>query len=121
MDSVAFFAVLEANTECFELDEREHVLRSSMCEFSCLEYGVKSLCADFESMGVSGFSGRSDATLFVHITLGPVYFQYTSSRPLQSYTVVSLPGIQLTPNKVSPTGGRGRLDLLDFGCIFDDF
>ena len=111
MDSVAFFAVLEANTECFELDEREHVLRSSMCEFSCLEYGAKSLCVDFGSMGVSGFSGRSDATLFVYITLSPVYFQYTRSRLQESYNVVSLPSIQLTPNKVSPTGGRCSLDM----------
>ena len=112
MDSVAFFAVLEANTECFELDEREHVLRSSMCEFSCVEYGAKSLCVDFGSLGVSDFSGRSDATLFVHITLGPVYFQYTRSRLQESYKVVSLPSIQLTPNNLSPTGGHCSLDLL---------
>ena len=25
MDSVAFFALVEANAKCFELDEREHI------------------------------------------------------------------------------------------------
>ena len=82
---------------------------------------MKLLCEYFGRPRVAGRPGIVDAAFVVHITVGPVYFQYTSLRPHQSYKVVSLPSIQLTPNKLSPTGGRGRLDLLDFGCIFDDF
>ena len=41
MDSVAFWTIVEASGESFELDEREHVLQSSICEFSLLEYGTK--------------------------------------------------------------------------------
>ena len=54
-----------------------------------------------------------------------VYFQYISSRPQESYKVVSLPSIQLTPKNQSPTGGRCSLDLLlcvrEWGLDFDGF
>ena len=103
----------------FELDGREHVAESPMLKFLPLEHSVKLLREHFESPRVVSRFGVVDANFVAHITADPIYFQYTSSRPLQSYTVVSLPGIQLTPNKESPTGGR-RISL-DFGCIFSEF
>ena len=93
------------------LDEQLHVLESAVLQFLPLDQNVKLLCAHFGSQRVAGRPGIADASFVAHITAGPIYFQYTSSRPHQSYTVVSLPGIQLTPNKSSPTGGRCSLDM----------
>ena len=100
-----------------------------MFEFSILEYDTKLLCAQFGSPWAGGCSGIRDTSFVAHITINPVYFQYTRSRPQESYKVVSLPSIQLTPNNLSPTGGRCSLDLLylkfeihidfsEFVCIF---
>ena len=86
-----------------------------MFEFSTLEYDTKLLCAHFESTRAGGCPGISDASFVAHITISPVYFQYTRSRPQESYKVVSLPSIQLTPNNVSPTGGRCSTHLMYFG------
>ena len=72
---------------------------------------MKRLRAEFGGPRASGCPGSYDATFVAHITASRVYFQYSSSRPPQSHKVVSLPGIQLTPNKQSPTGGRGSLNF----------
>ena len=110
--SVAFSASFEASGECFGLDEQLHVVESSVLQFLHLEQSIKLPREHFESPRAAGRSGVVDASFVAHITVGPVYFQYTSSRPHQSYKVVSLPSIQLTPNKSSPTGGRRCPDLL---------
>ena len=101
-----------AGVECFGLDGREHVDESSVLQFLYLEQSIKLLRAHFGSPRAAGRPGIADASFVAHITVGPVYFQYTSSRPHQSYKVVSLPSIQLTPNNQSPTGGRCSLVLL---------
>ena len=98
LNLVAFLAGFGARGQCFELDEWENVVGVQMSEFSLLVYDRKLLCATFESPRVSGCPGISDASFVAHITISPVYFQYTRSRPQESYKVVSLPSIQLTPN-----------------------
>ena len=96
---VAFSASFESGVSCFGLDEREHVVESPGLYFLDRVHSVKLLREHFESPRAIGHVGGADASFVVHITLDPVYFQYTSSRPHQSYKVVSLPSIQLTPNK----------------------
>ncbi len=66
---------------------------------------MKLLCEHFGRPRVADRPGIVDVTFVVHITVGPVYFQYTSSRPHQSYKVVSLPYIQLTLQKSSQMDG----------------
>ena len=85
-----------------------------MFEFSTLEYDTKLLRARFGSPRAGGCPGISDASFVAHITISAVYFQYTRSRPQESYKVVSLPSIQLTPKNVSPTGGRCSTSLRRF-------